>query len=404
MLKDLTVWRWSFFLRGSSEEDLQVGKDEFNSALGIAITWTNGSEATVSHNYEPVARQSSKRILSIPWSDRDGTGRTVEAREMLDSLYVESGCVREGAVDRDNIAVLKKASVLDGETRAKSQLGEAVCISAEFGQDANVEDLKKWTAEVLREWNVHVGELEDILEVPCGFLIVPSPSGIENWVLLVKDDDLARQRAAYVVHKLFPSLMLALLKVKTVVPKLELSQLREALALEGKIHDQLGQLANQPRRLRILEEGVGQLAENQLKLAETLHLCEELIETLRINLANIERLIDDPQLRDQRRSLDDRFLVPLRLDLDQFSADLRYLYMTQKQADCMIKGIATMAEIRSVRWERTMAVLFGTFAFFEAFHAFPELHEIPLEWRIPLVVSVFGLVLLIVISWLSRKT
>jgi hypothetical protein len=65
----------------------------------------------------------------------------------------------------------------------------------------------------------------------------------------------------------------------------------------------------------------------------------------------------------------------------------------------MLHGIGTMAEVRSGRFERILAIMFGLFAFLELFQTFPE---IPLRWRIGLVL--FGLILIgLIIWWLSRK-
>jgi hypothetical protein len=121
---------------------------------------------------------------------------------------------------------------------------------------------------------------------------------------------------------------------------------------------------------------------------------EELLETLRINVANIERLFSDPLFEEHGPTLDELLLSPLRLNIEQFATDLRYLSMTQTQVDRALESIETMAAVRSVRRERTILILFGMCAFFGIFQAFPELHAIGWKWRLASVACAFLLTIL----------
>lgn len=72
--------------------------------------------------------------------------------------------------------------------------------------------------------------------------------------------------------------------------------------------------------------------------------CEEALATLRVNAENIERVLQDQLLPSQRTILDALLAAPLRIQVEQIEAGLRYLTITQMRAERVLQGIGTMTE------------------------------------------------------------
>jgi hypothetical protein len=224
-------------------------------------------------------------------------------------------------------------------------------------------------------------------------------------VLLVRDTDEARQQAAQLVHRLLPPCLLAWLKGLVIMRTFERDLLPQASQSEAHLDEQLrtmaGSIAVQKKlRLKGLEQASEAIATRQAAFIEHLSQCQEMLETLQTNAENIERVLDNPLLAPQRTRLDELWVAPLRLSMRQLQTDLRYLSITQSQAEQMQRSIETMAEVHSARWNRHITLLLGIFAAFEFLQVFPE---IPLWWwRVVLSVLVPAFIAALILL-LSRK-
>lgn len=407
-LKDGTIWHWWFLVLTHSRENAENVRtrwDDFNKALKGALDWS-GSDVRVEAIPQafPSGRRSSHLIAAVPWCTEKGIGRTVEAREMLDTLYIQTGCEKQGTVHIGQIVSSIKNSDFQLNTAPRSWLGSGLCFTADVSDSIDEKQARILGTHIATLWAGESTETLDMMQVRCGFLLIPAK--IDGfWILLVRDDDEARRRAEHLVHRVLPQLLFALLKARTIIHQLE-QELPRIHQLENTIGTQLGRLGHQPRRLRVLEETSDAFAQQQVKFAEYLNEVEEFLETLRINVSNIERLFSDALFEEESPSLDELLLSPLRLNIEQFATDLRYLSMTQTQVDRALESIETMAAVRAVRWERRIVIFFGMFAFFGIFQAFPELHDkIGWKGRLALVALVAFLVLTIpmAVRTLARK-
>ena len=405
MLKDATVWRWWFYLRWhghDQSERLESYWKAFNQSLNSAVEWSGGwQESRVAQPEKlPRIRQTNAHLASIPWRESSGVLRTLEARMLLDVLYIQSGCAQEGTAVPEDVSLLMK-SAWPGDESAASLLGDAVCLTVETGE-LREDEAKQTARTILERWTEKQVRQIELVELDPGYFAIPTGLEDEVWALLVRDNDRARQEAAHFVHRLMPPLLLARLKGQVVMQKFEQHLLSSARALEIELNEELNRIIDQPRRLKMLEQASYSLSHLQAKLAEKSSQCEESLETLRVNADNIERLLSDPLIAARKTNLDELLAAPLRLYVEQVAADLRYLAITQTQAERVLQGIATMAEVRSARWERTITVLFGLFVLFGITGAFPELTALALRWRIG-GFFICAIILSIFIWWLSRR-
>ncbi len=193
----------------------------------------------------------------------------------------------------------------------------------------------------------------------------------------------------------------ARLKAPNTLKKLKWKLLPAAHEIEAALVNDLDHIAGQPRRLRTLEQSSYVLSHWQAQLGDTISQCKEELATLQVNVDNVERVLQDKLLSAQKTMLDALLVAPLRLQTQQIESDLRYLSITQMRAERVLQGIATMAEVRSARWQRTITILFGAFVWFGISQMFPEILAWPKTWRL---VGLFGtLVILYFIDWLLSR-
>jgi hypothetical protein len=385
-LKDLTLWHWRFFVdwhprRNATERPRSW--EVFGAALDDAMRWAGAVSPLVSVTADfsrlALARHSSVRFASQPWRRTDGLLRCLEARALLDGFYIENGCALEGPADADAVARLKEADWHRPEGGLPF-LGGAVCLTAECPQATPDGDADDVAPGLLRAWRGTPTPQAEPVDLGFGRLAVPVGADEEAWVLLIRDEDEARRRAAHLLHRLMPPLLLARIKGRVIMEAFERDLLPKAFDQEAKLDATLQHVAGQRSRLVSLERTNDEIARLQAAFAETLSQCEEMAATLEANAANLERLLADP-LVGGRTALDTLLAAPLRLGASQVGTDLRYLGITQTQADRMQRSIGTMAEVRAGRWNRRTTVVLGLFVAFAALQVFPEL---PLGWRIGL--------------------
>lgn len=403
MLKDLTLWHWWFFLYwgtplGTNRTDRIL--QEFGDAVADAVRWAGGPTWKAdTRAVPPLARQASVRYASEPWRPMQGVWRTMEARALLDALYVQAGCYREGVSYPNAIEFLKQAEWIY-KRGADAFLGDAVCLTGELVQTTTVDQAKDIAQQMLGQWfgRQPPPQLSPI-ELPCGYFAVPVGVQEEAWVLLVHDKDQARDQAAHLLHRLLPPMLLAWVKSRFIMQEFEGKLLPDAETKQDTMDAALNSVRWDAPRLRELENLSEAIAKHHGVSLESLSLCEERLETLRTNATNVERLLDDSLLASNKTRLDALLVEPLRLNAQQIHTDLRYLSVTHAKAEQALRSIETIAQVRAGRVGRNITILFGLFVVFDVLKLFPE---ISLQGRILAVIGGF-LVLVGLIWWITLK-
>jgi hypothetical protein len=400
-LNDITLWLWRFYLRRHGHdpsENLRQHWQKFHPILNDAVRWAGEGKSDVfEYDDNPDSWQMNVRLAGVPWHNVGETLRSLDVRAMLDVFYVESGIAKTGPAIPQDILLLKQ-----NQWRSDSDnewfVGQATCLSAEFGQ-LGEDDAKKLSQEILEHWFDKPHLQLELIKFDFGFLSVPVDSKDEIIVLLIEEGSL--RKAETVVHLILPQLYTARLKAPITIGKLKRELLPAAHQIEAALVRELDQIAKRPQRLRVLEQSSYSLSHWQVQLGDIVSQCEEELATLRVNGENVERVLQDKLLSSQKTILDALLAAPLRLQIEQIESDLRYLTITQVRAERVLHGIGTMAEVRSVRWQRTITIMFGAFVWFGVSQMFPEIIAWPKKWRLA---GLFGtLIVLFVIDWLLSR-
>jgi hypothetical protein len=134
--------------------------------------------------------------------------------------------------------------------------------------------------------------------------------------------------------------------------------------------------------LEALEQLSADISRKQAAFVETLSELEEQLETMRVNLHNVTLLMDDALWGEQRQRAQQLLTADMALFAEQIETDLRYLRITQQQADLAPQTLLTVTGVRGTQWERRMTLLLGMFAVMAVAQAFPELAW---WWRLVLI-------------------
>ncbi|SDR38826.1 hypothetical protein SAMN05519103_02570 [Rhizobiales bacterium GAS113] len=416
VLKDTTLWRWRFFVLDpyaiQDSRNSEKAKLEFEEALNEAALWAGEAPAKPHWPRSPNIRRRTERLYGSVWREIGGTNRILEARALLDAWYIQTGCAEEG-VDRPGVIL----RILSAE-KPWSDLGsvpthsnsfmitkDVLCIQAELTRRLESGTAISLAAEMMGRSPRQAEHEIALVELSCGYLAIARDTE-EALVFLTWESGDARGEPAELVHRLMPSLLLSQTKWRFIVEEFESKLLPQTHAKERELQAELDKVAVQKRNLRLLEAAAEAIRRIQVSFADMINQCEERLQTLRVNIANVERRSKSVVFGNKNKEIDDLLAEPMRSSRDQLEVDLQYFSLTQVKADRTLKSIAAMAEVRTRRLEFSIEVLLELFVVLEIFHAFPALaHDV--DWRLRILIIIglmavlYGLVRLYVL-WRSH--
>ncbi len=193
-LKDITLWRWRFYLRHRGYDTSELHEEhwqDFKPVLQDAVLWT-GREPKKFHQYkeESDSWQTNVRLAGVDWPepphDAGTVIRSLDVRAMLDVFYVESGCAKIGAATPADLLHLKKNQWQAGKSNT-SFLGQAASLVAEFERIEEAE-ARRLSEEMLTQWLEEPPRQVELLKLNFGFVALPVGTADEVCVLLVRSN------------------------------------------------------------------------------------------------------------------------------------------------------------------------------------------------------------------------
>jgi hypothetical protein len=388
LICDPTLYQWLFFLRWhsrDSDEQRMEHARAFQEVLKAAQAWMGvESELPALPVSALTPPQVSERLATQPWQERDGTLRELEARTLLDAFYLQLGQARQGKMTAVAFQSLARWTHpgLNREASQRAYLGEALCLCAQVDEALSEDMLAELAAEIVQYGlgrSTDRRRLEGIL-LPCGFFVMVPDAECEVSVLLYPAS--ANQQTSRFVHFILPQLFLSRLKARVIRHRYHHHLLPQAQKQEQELDALLKQAAQPRLHLEALEQLSADISRKQATFVETLSELEEQLETIRVNLRNVTLLMDDALWGEQRQRAQQLLTADMALFTEQIETDLRYLRITQQQADLALQTLLTVTGVRGTQWERRMTLLLGVFAVMAVAQAFPELAW---WWRLVLI-------------------
>jgi hypothetical protein len=371
-LQDPALLRWEFFMQRyyhDTPAQIEQRRDVFLGALQDALEWVDGSASTITLP-SVVDRRQSIRVKTVDWRPHGNEFRSLEARILFDTHYIQVGCAQDGLFTPDVFTQLQESvwSFEEASTQKDpledTRLGYAVCLQASWTKDhaeldaAQAQELARTMIEKTLGRRVDKTELH---QLAFGYLIVPrreAAEAVENiCVLLVKDDKKVLEDIGHLCHRLMPRLMLTQSKGQYLLKLFEERLSPESHELEAKLRTACKQSLDQMSRLTDLESSNHALAQQLGEVSATMLEQQELSHTLRTNLRNIDILLEDPVFAPCRKKLGDWLTKWLQLGNEQIETDLQYLRGTWEWGTQVVQSLGTMVQARLNRWQRRTQTL-----------------------------------------------
>lgn len=407
--KDLTLVHWRFFYRWRGRNPSSVMDKcwkEFVSTLEDSVKWAGGwKKSSVEKRLEcPSSRTSSSRLACIDGENKESNETwSLESRTMQDTFYIQTGRSKRGENSLTDVGELITAK-WEPKNRGNTFLGEAVCLWLEVERLDSAE-AEKLSRELLETWSGEENWRVEAVKLKYGFLILPE-TGQAVCVMLVWQNEAANISASYLLHWILPQLWTALLKKPILMQMFD--DIRPIInELEIKLQEQVNQTRINPHHIEFLEQTTETLSDLQVELASYLGEGEDYLHTLKVNVENIEKLLEDEIWKEKKQQLSLLVLFPLQQMDEQFETDMRYAKIEQTRADQVLQSITLLVQVRSAKWERLLTILFGLLALFGAAEMFPEIvgkndgEGISWYWRLAIIL--FLAMAVYSISWLWRR-
>lgn len=319
--------------------------------------------------------QVSHRLASRPWHEKDGKLRELEARTLLDTFYIQVGQAREGASEPEGFSSLAPWTppALDSKLSPRTYLGEAICLCAEVEKNLSEDELTKLAVAIVRKGIARSVKQEAVegICLPFGFFVLLPNIKPATAVLLYSES--GTQGASRFVHFVLPQLLLSRLKAWAIADAYQKLLLPRAHKQEQTLDALLKQAAEPHLPLETLEQLSAEISREQAVFIEGISTLEEQLQTLRVCVRNVELLLSEPLWGKQRHWAEQQLTGDIALLVEQMETDLRYLRITQQQADLVLQSLLTITGVRGTHWERRTALILSIFTVVAAAQVFPEL-------------------------------
>jgi hypothetical protein len=332
--------------------------------------------------------------------DRSEVERSYEARTHLDTLLIATACMHEGEFDASVWQRLDSAgwrrpppmSAFAAYLAFELRTAEVAPELSETATMASAVEITGRSPLGLEFANLNAGRMF--------FVADPDPSR-SNTVLLTPDTDEARAARTSFLDDVFPFIQIARLKCAHQRRRFEEFRRGRASQRAYELDVSLKDYANEALAgdLASLEAQCWRIARVQPDFAELISTGEEILHAVRINHRNLKTLLADPRVAPASAATDlGRAMVdPIHRDLEQIQLDLAYDKITQTQADSVLRGIETIASIRSNQAGRTLNKILLVLAATAIAQVFPKPPD-SLNKAIALSDDVWKVILILVIS------
>jgi DnaJ-domain-containing protein 1 len=403
--RDLERHRWHFFLRSSaaanSANDATL-PEGFGNALNAAGAWLGWQGTLLRHDRRSTPADYSQRLVveqATEWREHDGILRTLEARTLLDTCYLQVGVAMEGALQS-----LPAPDAFPAIAASVDYLGDAECWCL-MRTDGEPDE------HALR------AAIQRLALPPDGYLAFATQGGRlalypDTLTACIVYTPAQTQPMSQLLHHILPPFLLNLLKIRRLREQYPKFKEEEVAPQEKQLEQQMAH-AREAHGLSIeqIELHSVQLAQQQAHYLEALSKIEEWLHTLKTLQDNLRRLLRDPLWYNGDESAPARRLLErIQLLIDQMQSDLHHFHITRQQADLHLESLNTAAVTRNTQWNRRIATVLLALALPTLFGAVAEFYpeftqKLPESIRAVLagVLFLVVVVVVVVVVWQARS-
>ena len=405
ILNDPALYYYTFLSRwysNSSDIDKENHWNLIQEMINSAWDWvhTNGMVKIVpaKKSFEKdIKRRENVRLLGTNWLHSNSHTFLLEARALLDSVYLQIGISKNGRHHETTFSSLlkklKSSSFFPKIIENRIKIGDAYCYYAELTE---VDKYVKIARRCFDEWERNEGTEIITLQFPWGSIsFAESDSNII--LVLAKKEKTSIESASYFLNFIFPRFILSYLKAELEYDDYELRLRKEVEIIEKNLkesikgHERTGSLS-------FLEERILEISRLQDTLVEKLADVRQKLITLEANSRNIELILKDPLLKPQQKMMYAHFGDKWNLAIEQIKLDLNYFQLRNEDALLTLQTLHTFVDIKRGKTDRLMVIILGVVGVIIALS--DALSEIPLNFRILLIVIV---IIWGIVTWIVKR-
>ncbi len=401
---DPSVFQYSFILYDheqhlTSEESQVFPTVEY---LKQVIWYAAPDRIAPSYVIPRYDRSVSTLIDNTDWVDHaDGVTRSAESKTLLDSISTMTASTIDGYAHPECWQQLR--NIFRPEMPKGAEIGKACCLTAEIShyEDTSESDIRSFAQHALQIHSSESMTHVEILQVDFGYIAFSKEHTEPSVLLMSYRDKNAQNQRDQLLYSVIPYLLLAWVKVRELMHHYNAQYLPMVRDSQKLLEYELQEFYVGQQSLDKLEYVSNKLAIRLAEYAELYSRCEDVNETLEINISNVSRLLHDRLWTGKYEDLCNIFLHPLQFYQDQVKADLNYLRHSQEQADRVLESAELMAGIRATKWSRLATIAVSVFTLLAIPQVFPHspFPESITDFRWKSVLILFGL--LAVLAWNS---
>jgi len=405
ILNDPTLYYYTFLPRwysNSGDIDKENHWNVIQEMIIAAWDWvhTSGMQKMVpiKKSFEKdINRRENIRLIGTEWLHSNSYSFLLEARALLDIVYLQIGISKNGRHHENTFSSLRmhlnSSSFFPTISNNRIKIGDAYCFYAELTETDNHAEVAR---QCFDEWEQNKEAEILTLHFPWGS--ISFSESYSNIILVqAKEEKNSIDSASYFLNFIFPRFMLSYRKAELEYDDYELRLRKEVEIIERELkesikgHERTGSLS-------FLEERILEISRLQDTLVEKLADVRQKLITIEANSRNIKLILKDPILKPQQEIMYVHFGDKWNLAIEQMKLDLNYFQLRNEDALLTLQTLHTFVDIKRGKTDRLMVIILGIVGGIIAIS--DALSEIPLYFRILLIVVV---IIWGIITWIIKQ-
>ena len=398
-VKDISHNYFRFYVHekdGDDEIERKKTEESFQTILNSAVGEIGGWVKTRQISEPTVLRQKGSNLLIANskggWVKcGDKFYRKVIARSRLDVFVLQTGVLQQGLfVDSKLIQTIKDLPKFIAPENENSFGSVCQCVFLELEDYQNADSLETVFENVFKGLG-YENPLSRKIDLDFARVAILENNRQAVWIVVPGNDQFVNKASALVDDILY-QYFLAFSKVMNESITVQ-KDLDNAKYVKYQLADYLKtSLSKTPKSLFAMEKAQEKLADLRMVLAVEMARARRHINTININVGNVEKLLESAYLIGKKEELDKLLLNPLRLVREQIEADLSYCGIDLEKGNLTNEKLEDITQIRLAKWSRKATLFFGLLSAIGILQLFPNEFGINLSFwaRVAVIVGLIA--------------
>ena len=382
-VKDISLNYFRFYLNekdGDKKVELEEKDKLFRVVLNSAVKEIGDWAKTRQQNEPNDLRKKGVNLLLASSFESSQTGywvkgeesfyRKVIARSRLDVFILQTGVLKQAVSEDSELEhEIKKLPKFTPPENKHSLKSVCQCVFLELENYQNTDSLDTVFANVFKGLG-YENPFSRKIDLGFGCVAILENNSEAIWAV-VPSNATSVNKASTFVNDILYQYFLAFSKVMSETITVQ-KDLDNAKNFKYQLADYLKtNLSKTPKSLFAMEKAEEKLADLRIGLAVEMARARRHINTININVGNVEKLLESAYLIGKKEELDKLLLNPLRLVREQIEADLSYCEIDLEKGNLINEKLEDITQIRLAQWSRKATLFFGFLSAIGILQLFP---------------------------------